>query len=253
MTLDYRESHIQPGKGKTYHSTFSNSLYRKMVWELEKGMLDCILRKFYRNTVIQHLDFACGTGRILAYLEDRTTCSVGVDLSESMLEIARENIGNSETIEADLTQCDVLRERKFNLITAFRFFPNAQKQLRIDAMRILSKHLKSDGYIVFNNHMHTGSTRNRLAKFLGHGGYRGMSLPEIKELLSRTGLEIIEVYHLCVFPGSESRKLLPIVLLKQIESILSKFRYCQGYAENLIFVCRHSKAQTHNARLAQLL
>lgn len=241
MTVDYRKSHLEPEKGKTYHNAFSSDPHRNMVWQFEKAILDHILLTFYRNTAIHHLDFACGTGRILAYLKDRTKSSVGVDLSASMLEVARKNNKSAEIIEADLTKEDVLHERKFNLITAFRFFPNAQKELRIEALQVLTRHLEKNGYIVFNNHKHTGSTRNRLARLLGRGGYLGMSLAEVEELLSETGLEVSKIYHLSVFPASEKRRLLPISLLRQIEALLSKCSFCQDFGENLIFVCRRSE------------
>jgi len=122
MNTDYRNSHLQPGKGQAYHDKFLNNPYRKMVWELEKRILDEILSTFYKDIKIYHLDFACGTGRILHYLAGRVSCSVGVDLSPSMIEVASRNNKTSEIIQTDITRNDVLGERKFNLITAFRFF-----------------------------------------------------------------------------------------------------------------------------------
>ena len=74
----------------------------------------------------------------MSYLEDRTKSAVGVDLSPSMLEVARKNKRSAEIIEADLTRSDVLGDRKFNLITAFRFFPNAEAELRSEAMQVLA-------------------------------------------------------------------------------------------------------------------
>ncbi len=243
MILDYRNSHLKREKGKTYHETFSREPYRKMIWQLEKEILDHILKSYFQNTEIHHLDFACGTGRILSYLEDRTKNAVGVDISASMLEIARNHNKAAEIIQADLTSEDVLGERKFNLITAFRFFPNAQPELRRQAMKLLSIHLEENGYIVFNNHKNTGSTRNRLAKLFRRHGYKGMSIVEVEMLLAEFELEITEKYHLCVFPASDKHNLLPIFLLHKVETLLSKCRILQNYGENIIFVCRYSKAK----------
>jgi len=142
MNTDYRNSHLQPGKGQAYHDKFLNNPYRKMVWELEKRILDEILSTFYKDIKIYHLDFACGTGRILHYLAGRVSCSVGVDLSPSMIEVASRNNKTSEIIQTDITRNDVLGERKFNLITAFRFFPNAQPALRVEAMQAMKNTFK---------------------------------------------------------------------------------------------------------------
>lgn len=243
MTWDYRNSHLEREKGKTYHETFSSEPYRKMIWQLEKDILDRILISYFQNTEIHHLDFACGTGRILSYLEDRTKNSVGVDISASMLEIARDNNRAAEIIEADLTSEDVLGERKFNLITAFRFFPNAQPELRKQVMNLLSIHLEDNGYIVFNNHKNSGSTRNRLARLIGRRGYKGMSITEVEMLLAEFELEIAEKYHLSVFPASDTHMLLPLFLLQKVETRLSKCHILQNYGENIIFVCRYAKTK----------
>ena len=240
MTIDYRKSHLRPGKGQSYHAAFSKALYRSMIWQFEKGILDRILAMFYKDFEIHHLDFACGTGRILSYLKDHTSSAVGVDLSSSMLELARKNKGSAEIIEADLTRDDVLGDRKFNLITAFRFFPNAEAVLRMEAMQVLSRHLEGNGYLVFNNHKNTGSTRNRLSRLFGRRGYKGMSMTEVGALLAENHMEIVEIYPLCVFPASEKRRLLPLFLLRLVEALLSNCRPFRNFGENLIFVCRRT-------------
>ena len=241
--MDYRESHLQPEKGESYHAAFSDEPYRNMVWQFEQGILDRILTVFYGNSDIHHLDFACGTGRILSYLGDRTKSAVGVDLSPSMLEVARKNKRSAEIIEADLTRSDMLGDRKFNLITAFRFFPNAEAELRMEAMQALSRHLDDNGYLVFNNHKNTGSTRNRLARFFGRRDYRGMSIAEVQALLAENDLEIEKIYHLCVFPASEKHMIIPLFLLRNLERILNRIPVLCNFGENLVYVCRNTKGR----------
>ncbi len=238
MGADYRKSHLQPDKGRTYHEAFAKNPYRRMMWDLEKGVLDRILNKFFVGKDIRHLDFACGTGRILAYLSGRASLSVGVDVSPSMLEVARQQNRNAEILEADLTANDVLGDRKFNLITAFRFFPNAQPELRTQVMTLLHHHLEDGGCLVFNNHKNTGSTRNRLARLVGRRGYQGMSWVEVEDLLGRAGLGVVGAYHLATFPSSDSRTILPVPLLRTIESLASRLRPLRKLGENIIFVCR---------------
>ncbi len=235
--MDYRESHLQSGKGESYQAAFSNNPYRSMIWQFEKTSLDHILATFYPDTQIDLLDFACGTGRIMNYFAERTRQAVGVDVSPSMLEVARNNVGKGRIIEADLTREDILGDRKFNLITAFRFFPNAQPELRIQVMRVLRNHLADNGYIVFNNHKNTGSIRNRLARLCGRKKYRGMSTAEISDLLKESNLNVVKVYPLAIFPASEKRPLLPIFILRSLETILGWIRPLRNMGGNLIFVC----------------
>lgn len=241
LTMNYRESHLVPGKGRSYHAAFSKNPYRSMVWRLERKILDRILFNLYENREIIHLDFACGTGRILSHLEGRALHSVGVDLSPSMLEVALQNNKAAEIIEADLTCDDVLADRKFNLITAFRFFPNAEPELRSQVLEVLVRHLTDDGALVFNNHKNVGSLRNRLARLFGRRNFTGMSIAETKKLLTDNNLVIVKTYHLCVFPASEKHKLIPVFLLRFIEELLSKILPVQPLGENLIYVCGRCK------------
>jgi len=69
---------------------------------------------------------------------------------------------------------------------------------------------------------------------------KGMSNAEVKSLLAKNGMEIVKIYHLCVFPASEKHMLLPVFLLYPIDALLSKWKLLQNYGENLIFVCRRS-------------
>lgn len=233
----YRDSHLAPDKGESYHKMFSDNQYRQMVWRFEKLILDRIQASYFAGREICHLDFACGTGRILSHFKDRAAESVGVDVSPSMLEVARRN-HNCEIYQLDLTKKDLPGNRRFNLITAFRFFANAEPELRHEAMLAIIKHLDRDGLVVFNNHRNTGCLRYRLGRLFGRSGYEGMSNSEVRTLVMQHGLEIVEIHHLCVFPASEARMLIPVVLLQAMEALLARFPLFRGLAENQVFVCR---------------
>lgn len=235
MQSDYRYSHTKAGKGRRYHEKFRHNTHRAMVWTLERQFLDDIVQKAFPCGRISHLDFACGTGRILKHLHKHTDLSVGVDLSEEMLRVARKEIDQAEIIRADLTRNDLLGDRKFNLITAFRFFPNAQPELRVEAMRVLVKHLADYGYIIFNNHLNLSSLLNRMRGISG----QAMSQAEVQNLVVSNGLKIIKVYHIGVLPANESNPYLAGRVLLAVESIASRFRILRTYAQNLIYVCMH--------------
>jgi len=238
MEDDYRYSHTRPGKGEQYHEKFRSKPRRAMIWELEKHFLDDIVLTWFPSGRIWHLDFACGTGRILAFLQERTESSLGVDVSKDMLGVARKEVNQAEIIQADLTREDVLGDTKFNLITAFRFFPNAQPQLRAEAMHVLVKHLADSGCIVFNNHLTSSSLWHRFRKPLR----QGMSQLEMKDLVLSNGLRVIKVYHAGVLPISEDSRFLAGRVLPAAEKIASRFRIFRTCADNLIYVCTHARS-----------
>jgi SAM-dependent methyltransferase len=209
-----------------------------MIWYFERRILDALLRTLYAGTTVTHLDFACGTGRILKYCSGRAIISVGVDLSPSMLAVARRYNRAAEIIEADLTREDVLGDRKFNFVTAFRFFAQAQPELRREAMRAIVRHLHVDGYVVFNNHMNTGSTRGWLVRLLARRSVPGMSMSEVKGMLDEAGLEVVRSYPLSILPASDSHTLLPLFLLRRVEAMLSGCWPLQSLGENIVLVCR---------------
>ncbi len=238
--MSYRASHAEDGKGRAYQAAFSDRPVRAMLWAMERARLDEIVRSHFVGRRIQHLDFACGTGRILSHLSAYASDSVGVDVSASMLEVAREQCPSATLIEADLTQDDVLADRRFNLVTAFRFFPNAEPSLRREAAAAIAAHLADDGLFVFNNHKNLSSTRNRLARLAGRPGFTGMTDADVRALLDGAGLEVVAVHHLSVFPGSEARPLLPIGALTRLEGWLSQVPQVWRFGENLIYVCRRA-------------
>ena len=239
--IDYRFSHQAQGKGKSYDKSFKKYPYRAFIWKCERTILDRIIKQYYYNQEINYLDFACGTGRILAYLEDRTSTAIGIDVSTSMLDVAKQNVKRAKLIQADITRDDILVYGKYNLITAFRFFPNAQDSLRRGAITALTNLLTHDGCLVFNSHKNPLSLLNRLSRFLRRGGHgRGMAFYAAQSLAKEAGLKIVKVYHVGLLPITEDHFILPLSFLKFIESIASACPFCRDLSQDLIFVCKKS-------------
>ncbi|TIQ58250.1 MAG: class I SAM-dependent methyltransferase, partial [Mesorhizobium sp.] len=79
---------------------------------------------------------------------------VGVDVSESMLSVAQVP-RNVRLRLVDITT-EPLPE-KFHVITAFRFFLNAEDHLRREALQSMREHLDENGMLVCNIHMNATS------------------------------------------------------------------------------------------------
>ena len=197
--VSYRESHKYRGKGDEYEAYYTGDAWENFLWSHEQEIILRILDKYLAGREIHLLDFACGTGRITSLLESKVKTSTGVDVSGSMLAIARRKLKRTEIIEADITAENILKGRNFNLITAFRFFLNAEPELRSLAIKALVELLDEDGYLVFNNHHSLGSPWIRLlyARHLSknpEGIFNVMSMNEMENLAEGVGLEMVEIY-----------------------------------------------------------
>jgi predicted TPR repeat methyltransferase len=239
-TVPYRESH--QGRGPDYDESFSPEVnpHRAMVWRLEQRVLDRIWRDYLDARRVSHLDFACGTGRILRHFVGRVTHATGVDVASSMLEVARKVVPAAELIEADLTQANVLDGRRFDLITAFRFFPNAEPELRRAVFSVLARHLAPQGVLILNNHKNRNSLRRRLSGLLGRAVSRGtMTHGQVHALAAEAGLRVLQVIPIACLPVSDRHLPLPIWLLESLERRMSRLPGAAALAHNVIYVCTH--------------
>jgi SAM-dependent methyltransferase len=241
-TLPYVDSH--KGRGRDYDETFSPDVnpYRAMIWRLEQRALNGILRDHPASGKIALLDFACGTGRVLGHLRGHVASATGVDVSSSMLEVAKKVAPEAQLIEADLTQHDILGDRRFDLITAFRFFPNAEPELRRTVLPILARHLAPDGLLVFNNHKNRKSLAARISRLLGREVTRSMSHADVETLTTLSGLRIVKMIPLGTVPVSDRHLLLPVWLLEPLERWFSGASSLAGIAQNVIYVCARSQS-----------
>jgi SAM-dependent methyltransferase len=234
----YTDSH--KGRGLDYHESFSPAVnpYRAMTWRLEQRALDRILADRLASGRIAHLDFACGTGRVLGYLAGRVSTSTGVDVAASMLEVARRLAPRAEMIEADLTEQDALHDRRFDVITAFRFFPNAEAGLRQAVLTVLARHLATGGLLIFNNHKNRNSLRARLARLRGRGSVQGtMTHAEVEGLVRRAGLRIVRVYPVASLPLAEKHVVVPVWIAERLERAIGGWAPLAGIAQDVIYAC----------------
>ena len=246
---DYRSSH--EGKGPDYHAKFFQYPHRSVAWEIEQRLLLNILAaRFPAPEQVRLLDFACGTGRILGLLDRRVGTATGVDAADSTLQAAREALSHSELLLRDITQPSDFDSRRFDLITAFRFFPNAEPELREAALEKLAALLAPGGILVFNNHLRCSGTTMRVRRLLQRFGHRFrgralhcMSDTEAEHLLERHGLSTVETHHLGVAPVlNEKRAFLPYSLLARLEHWATDAKGLDKLCNSKIYLVRPSRA-----------
>jgi SAM-dependent methyltransferase len=202
LSRSYKFSHTAPAKGAEYERLYETNVWQGYLWRREQAALSEALQNELAGKPVDLLDFACGTGRVTAFLENQVRSATGVDVSESMLAVARRKLTRSRILLADITESPVLEGQQFNLITAFRFFTNAEPALRKKVMRTLANSLTDDGLLVFNNHQNAWAPYP-LAALLRHRSnrkadniYRVMSPWAMQRLCRDAGLKIVRVHGL---------------------------------------------------------
>ena len=186
---DYRHSHLQ--RGVTYDAALAADPFDTYMAQLERAYLLEVIPSLFPVTRPRYLDFACGTGRITEAVAPLCAEAVGVDVSPSMLAEARGKCPSVKFVESDLTKSQ-LDLGSFDLVTSFRFFGNAQQDLRVAVLRALHRLLRPNGYLIINSHRNPQSVAALLHAVTG-GGNQGMDLNyfKLKRLLGACGFEVV--------------------------------------------------------------
>jgi ubiquinone/menaquinone biosynthesis C-methylase UbiE len=246
--FDYRE-HFQ-NSAKQY-DVLTRSKHISLIYELEKEIMTKILSTIdSRDKAV--MDFACGTGRWTEYLEKQFKSTTGVDVSGDMLYIARNRCSKADFIHTDITSDNIdkkLIDKKYDVITAFRFYKNAQQGLREVATNAILKFLKSDGLFIFDLHLNPFSFMGLLANFLritrlqkmfkiSDLTVRTISLHQIQKLFCNTPLEIVDYYGTGILPGRGNFTILPKNMLYKIETFFMTRKILRPIAYNLLVVAK---------------
>lgn len=236
----YVFSHMDPAKGADYDRLYRTDPWHMYAWQREQATLLRILADNYPGQHIKLLDFACGTARITSFLEDKVEEAVGVDVSGSMLAVAKEKVKRTKLLQANLLEDNVLDGQKFNLITAFRFFPNAEPELRNAALKVLTSLLSEDSCLVLNNHINQRSMFHvyyRLKNTIAKGSYwPTFSMRDCREMLLRCNLEITRIYSVGFLRTPHYR--LPQTLMLRADDLGGCSSWLASYSESPIIVCR---------------
>ena len=187
-TEDYRLSHLE--RGGSYDTLLAETPFDAYMAAWEQRHLADILGRLYPTGIARYLDFACGTGRITTTVGPLCRQSVAVDISPSMIEVARQKLPATTFHLCDLTQ-DELDLGSFDLITSFRFFGNAQDDLRENALRAIVKRLAPGGNLVINSHRNPRALYALFDRLSGgSAGSMDLHLSKLRALLRRHGLQI---------------------------------------------------------------
>lgn len=233
---DYRESHQQ--LGAVYDDVLDNK-FENVLLDVEKTSLQHIFQKYNLGTDSTVLDFACGTGRITSYLTNHFNKITGVDVSESMLSKAKQRCDCTFILQ-DVTATPL--EGSYDLLTSFRFFLNANVELRNDVLKSLKNNLNKDSLFVFNIHGNRNSLLGLIFWIQKRLGMKGvlntMSFSQVKKLLDTHGYSIVEYRGIGLLPGRKNVICLPRKLLVKFESVIGKIPVFRYFCKDYLFVVK---------------
>ncbi|MFX0138983.1 MAG: class I SAM-dependent methyltransferase, partial [Candidatus Hodarchaeota archaeon] len=122
-----------------HHEEFNYDLIQYKEW------LDLLISMMNRGSKI--LDLGCGNGRAVKYFIDREFEGVGIDLSNEMLKLARENVPKGEFYKKDFTQLD-FENNSFDAIISFFALNHIEKEKFKQIISKCKKILKKEGFLL---------------------------------------------------------------------------------------------------------
>ena len=123
-------------------------IYDRLFENMNRGLRLVGIRMFRPSKGMNVLDVGCGTGTHLE-LYQRYGCHLfGIDISPSMLEIARARLEDSARLElGDATRMPY-EDRKFDLIISMLSLHEMGQQTRSGVLSEMKRVLKDDGHIL---------------------------------------------------------------------------------------------------------
>jgi SAM-dependent methyltransferase len=238
----YRTSHSEKGYGELYQETYRYGYYATLWNKVEKPLIETIFTEISEQGASSCLDFACGTGRITKVAEDIFDEVTGVDISSEMLKVARQQLTSATLIEQDITTTPLSSE--YDVISSFRFFLNAESELRISTLKTLHGLLSDQGTLIINVHVNKHSplgiiyrarnliARRTVANTLGWGDF--------SNYLTKAGFTVQYTQWYGYYPRT-GWLLGPLarIFLKPFEQFCKAIKLVpKQWAQNFIVVCK---------------
>lgn len=223
--VSYRTAHQDADHARYYDRDFWLPTSAKgLNWEIEQRILDWVFARHLHPPPVRAVDFACGTGRVLQYLAARVNETIGIDVSAEMLALARARCTASRLIQHDVTVTP-LRDlpHPIDLVTAFRFFLNAEPTLRRDGLAWMRTVLRPNGVLVANFHLNPASLRGRYLRMRWAGQRRVPMLAprDVDEMLAAAGFDVLAQYGYEYLPyRREGTRLRAPALRRRLEMML---------------------------------
>lgn len=242
----YTNSYIgKPGKGFKYDNKIENK-FELFIWDLEKYFLTQAINdlKYSEQGSVTYLDFACGTGRLIAFFKNDLGFlnATGLDTSVEMIKKAKTKVAAEFLCGNINIEKNLLQGRKFDLVTVFRLFLNLEEENREKVLKELASYIKNGSYLILNNHMNRFSFLGLqfwIRKMLGNNHViTTATQSEFVKMIKNSGFEVEKIYKFTFFPGRNNFIFLPWNQLKKVEIMISKLPFLKNFCQSQIYVCK---------------
>jgi SAM-dependent methyltransferase len=195
-TWTYRDTHLGTDKAAEYEQAYAEGYYADEWAWFERPFLVRTFSRLRTRGTAEAADFACGTGRVLRVAADVFPMSFGLDISPDMLKVAAANSPTSKLLAFDAS-AGTVREQ-FDVVSAFRFFLNAEDSLRASGAAAMYAMLRPGGSLVVNTHSQPWSPLGitKVMRRVYGTRLRTLSARSLCQLLRHAGFTIDSVtYH----------------------------------------------------------
>jgi SAM-dependent methyltransferase len=221
-------------------NVYQQDAHSSKIWQIEQEYLAKVIQDYVRDkTNVRYLDFACGAGRIIRFIEEYMDYSVGVDISGAMLIQARKHVKKSV-----LKEMDIIKEemgQTFDVITSFRFFLNAEDSLRTAVLKSILKLMNENTIFIFSIQGNKFSLRGivyLIKRILRKPGFNQLSHYGVKRMLQRNGFRVVGLDGMGFLPGAfyKIKRIKDIVFF--IDKLIYRMKFLNLFSHNLIFLVK---------------
>ena len=236
-SFSYRNRFRHKNAGKEYDGFFVNRV-DSLIWsDFVKPFVFNILRQEAPEGSGKYLDFACGTGRILSVGGQVFNDATGIDISESMLEIAKKRVPSAKLLCLDVTRNDTEFIGLFDCVSSFRFLRNAEPALRQEVLEWISAHMSPGGLLVVNNHGYVFSwlgLTTKLAFWLPPASRNLLTNKQTFSMLEKAGFSVQSCEGFQILPGIFGRPVFGRWLQVRLERLCRKLGMGRFGAEQVV-------------------
>jgi ubiquinone/menaquinone biosynthesis C-methylase UbiE len=214
--LDYRECHLQDESAQAYRDVYAAGYYAAQWQQLESPWLSRVFAELKERGACSMLDIACGQGRITLHGAKYFERVCGIDISPAMLARAQQKLSDDETLAAADVTFEVgdvrtfTTDEPFDVVTAFRFFLNAEDDLRLDGLRSARRNIAPGGTFIANVHVASTSPlamfyriSNAARRTLGKNTSsvrNAISVGQLRTMFASEGFRIDRIHRYSLLP-----------------------------------------------------
>ena len=239
----YRDVHVGEGAGERYDAMHVGRV-DSMIWKhFVRPYVRASLQREYHTGSRRYLDFACGTGRLLKVGASIFSDATGIDISEDMLQVARERVPTATIHHIDVTKNPNFRCDEFDCATLFRFVLNAEPELSEEVLSWIAAHMKPGGLLIVNNHRHTASLGGLIARSRKPNDrleLNVLSRAKTVSMLESAGFKVEQCKGFRILPSIHGRPILGGWIQLQTERVLQALGLGH-FGTELVFTARRTR------------